>query len=159
MSFVVRQAMNPRRRVVKKPSILGRKNPRWNGGKTISRDGRVLIYSPDHPRPCSGRYVYRYRLKMEKKLGRILRRDEVVHHKDGNPSNDRIGNLQLLSAKEHNAISARTPLKCGWSRNFHRCTECLSTERKHKSKGLCTRCNDRKRWPRRQLKKGIICLK
>lgn len=65
-----------------------------------------MLHCDDHPFPSKGRYVYRYRLKMEKKLGRYLLPGEVVHHKNNNPSDDRLCNLEVLSIRAHNKISA-----------------------------------------------------
>lgn len=45
--------------------------------------------------------VYEHRLLMEKALGRKLRSGEVVHHIDGNPSNNSLNNLEILSNREH----------------------------------------------------------
>jgi hypothetical protein len=42
---------------------------------------------------------------VEKKLGRKLSSKERVHHKDGNPANNKLGNLQLLASQgAHNKI-------------------------------------------------------
>ena len=38
---------------------------------------------------------------MEEHLGRKLRSDEIVHHKDGNKLNNSIDNLELLTRAEH----------------------------------------------------------
>ena len=38
---------------------------------------------------------------MEQKIGRSLRHDEVVHHKDHNRSNNNLDNLELMSRSEH----------------------------------------------------------
>ena len=35
---------------------------------------------------------------MEKKIGRKLRKGEVVHHKDRNPKNNSLDNLELCSS-------------------------------------------------------------
>ena len=66
----------------------------WNGG-VVHSHGRVLLKSPDHPHADRG-YVFRYRLVMEGQLGRYLLPSEVVHHIDGDPSNDNVENLQLF---------------------------------------------------------------
>lgn len=57
-----------------------------------------------------GKRVHRH--LMEKHLGRKLRKDEHVHHRDGNKLNlglhaDGNWNLQVMGEKEHNAVSAR----------------------------------------------------
>lgn len=82
----------------------GSKNPKWKGGQTIDGQGRVYLRALGHPYANAWGYVYRYRIKMEKKLGRYLRPDEIVHHKDGNCSNDRLSNLELLDSSGHSTI-------------------------------------------------------
>ena len=41
---------------------------------------------------------------LEKKIGRKLRKDERVHHKDHNPKNNDPKNLELMTSKEHNIL-------------------------------------------------------
>ena len=45
-----------------------------------------------------------HRFVMEQHLGRHLTKDEVVHHIDGNPKNNSIDNLVVLSRSEHTKI-------------------------------------------------------
>lgn len=72
-------------------------HPRWNGGKYI-KNGYVFVLSPDHPnKNCHG-YIRLHRLLMEKKLGRFLKKTEVVHHVDGNKKNNNIENLYLFDS-------------------------------------------------------------
>ena len=80
----------------------GRFNRHWKGGEVTMPDGRVLIYAPEHPNcgPC-GLYVLRYRLVMEKHLGRYLTDLEIVHHKNGVVNDDRIENLEIMTQSEH----------------------------------------------------------
>ena len=47
---------------------------------------------------------HEHRVVMEEHLGRSLSPNEVVHHKDGNPQNNDISNLELLSRSAHIAI-------------------------------------------------------
>jgi DNA-binding transcriptional regulator YiaG len=41
---------------------------------------------------------------MVKYLGRPLADDEVVHHRDGDPFHNGLGNLQVLTRKEHRKL-------------------------------------------------------
>jgi hypothetical protein len=82
--------------------IRGDQNPNWKGGIIGDGNGRVLIYSPNHPRPSwGGMYVYRYRLVMEEHLGRVLGKDEIVHHINGIKDDDRLENLCVMSQSDH----------------------------------------------------------
>lgn len=76
------------------------KNPNWKGGKREDGHGYIYIYKPEHPRAVSG-VVYEHVLKIENKIGRYLFRDEVVHHKNGIKSDNRINNLKLMTRSEH----------------------------------------------------------
>jgi hypothetical protein len=44
---------------------------------------------------------------MEEHIGRKLKRDEVVHHIDGDKRNNVIENLQLMSLSEHSSLHLR----------------------------------------------------
>ena len=79
----------------------GKNSSAWKGGRTKDGDGYVLIYKPDHPYPNSHHYVYEHRLIMEKKLGRYLTNDEVVHHINGVKDDNREENLKLINKKTH----------------------------------------------------------
>lgn len=72
----------------------------WKGGRSKSGE-YVYIKSSDHPNAnCQG-YVFEHRLVMEKHLGRLLERNEEVHHKNQNKSDNRIKNLELVLQKAH----------------------------------------------------------
>jgi hypothetical protein len=74
----------------------GKKNSNWKGGKIIC-DGYRYIYNPNHPHATQMGYVTEHRLVMEQKLGRFLKHNELVHHKDGNKLNNKIDNLELCN--------------------------------------------------------------
>lgn len=76
-------------------------HPNWKGGITIN-EGRVFLYTPHHPYATQRGYVSEHRLVMEKYLGRYLKPEEVVHHKNRNSKDNRIENLELFkNNKEH----------------------------------------------------------
>lgn len=43
-----------------------------------------------------------YRSELERLLGRKLERTEVVHHKDGDHSNNKVNNLEVIDVADHN---------------------------------------------------------
>lgn len=74
----------------------GSGHPEWKGGIRIV-GGYRYIYSPDHPNKTKGDAVAEHRLVMEEKIGRYLERHEVVHHIDGNRTNNSPDNLVLFA--------------------------------------------------------------
>lgn len=74
--------------------MAAEKNPKWRGGRIVEK-GYVLIYMPEHENAKKG-YIAEHRHVLEQHLGRLLTQAEVVHHIDGNPKNNSLGNLMLL---------------------------------------------------------------
>lgn len=73
----------------------GSRNSSWKGGRRFDKSGYVLLHAPDHPDAASNGYIREHRLVMEKKLGRRLKKKEVVHHRDKNKQNNHPDNLSL----------------------------------------------------------------
>ena len=73
---------------------VGEKNGNWNGGRHVRPDGYVDVLARAHPNASRNR-VLEHRLVMEQRIGRLLKRQEVVHHVDENPSNNEPSNLWL----------------------------------------------------------------
>lgn len=71
--------------------------------KMVNDQGYVDLYGPD----LSKLYAkVEHRFLAEKKFGRPLEKNELVHHKDGNKTNNNIDNLQVVSKSEHGRIHA-----------------------------------------------------
>ena len=89
----------------------GGKNGNWKGG-VVMRRGYVAVKCPGHPRASEdGDYVPQHILAMERYLGRYLNYyglghpdNEVVHHINHNTLDNRIENLQLMKALQHNRL-------------------------------------------------------
>lgn len=67
--------------------------PRGSGSKTSK--GYILMYRPEHPHADMAGRVPHHRLVMEEYLGRYLRENENVHHKNGVRDDNRLENLEL----------------------------------------------------------------
>jgi hypothetical protein len=67
----------------------------WKGGVKRTSDGYMR-------RSYDDRYLHR--IVMEEYLGRKLKTSEFVHHINGNPSDNRIENLQVISNSEHRKL-------------------------------------------------------
>ena len=77
---------------------------RHNFGVKISNN-RVFILMPDHPNSNSENHIMQSHLVLEKKIGRFLKSEEVVHHKDHDTMNDNPDNLILCrDQSEHLSI-------------------------------------------------------
>lgn len=96
--------------------------------------------------PGRGRLL-RYRWIMEQELGRVLRSDELVHHLNGDPTDDRPTNLNLITRAEHlslhHADTMAAKRRYAWSCFEPCCVACGTTQRKHWGRGLCKRCYSR----------------
>ena len=99
----------------------------WNIKKIVSKGDYLYAIVPEHPKRTKNNYVLAHRVIVENFLGRLLNDDEVVHHINENKKDNRIENLQVLSASEHAKLHkseiGRTMLmiKCpGCGKIFHR---------------------------------------
>ena len=80
----------------------GKVSNNWRGGRNIIKSGYVKVYLPGNPHARPDGYALEHRIVLAGMLGRPLGRREVVHHRDGNPSNNDPANLELLASQsEH----------------------------------------------------------
>ena len=87
----------------------------WKGGRIVLPAGYVMVrIYPDDPFFCMSTkkmegtsYVLEHRYVMAKKLGRPLRDEETVHHKDGDKQNNAEDNLQLRLGRHGSGAAFR----------------------------------------------------
>jgi hypothetical protein len=81
-------------------SKKGEKANGWKGGRRKC-NGYILIHKPEHPNADLAGYVAEHRLIMSEHIGRKLEDYELVHHKNGIRSDNRLENLALLTYSNH----------------------------------------------------------
>lgn len=60
-----------------------------------------MAYAYKRLRRPGGGFIDEHRLVMERALGRVPRSDEIVHHKNEDPRDNRLSNLELTNRAEH----------------------------------------------------------
>lgn len=97
-----------------------------NGGRTTHSEGYPLVMKWGHPRANSRGYVYEHVLVTELKIGRYLKPQEVVHHIDGDKTNNDPENLFLCKDHlEHMKLhaEAKADAACG-NKDWRQCRFC-----------------------------------
>ncbi len=77
----------------------GNKHTQWQGGEIYRQNYYYLHNSLLDYRKKNKGYTKRARIIMERKIGRNLKKGEIVHHINGNKTNDKIENLYLFHNK------------------------------------------------------------
>lgn len=112
----------------------------WRGGFRMSAGYREL-FIPSHPNASTSGYVREHRYVMSEHIGRPIAPNEHVHHINGNKVDNRIENLQLMTASEHQRLHHGTHGR--WARSFDTCVQCGHSSSPHKARGMCNRCYPR----------------
>lgn len=85
--------------------VRGSRHHRWNPGRMLTEHGYVKVrVGKSHPLADPNGYAYEHHLVICSAIGRLLRPGEVVHHKNGDKTDNRLENLELVTRAEHNAI-------------------------------------------------------
>lgn len=88
----------------------GANNPFWKGGRYKDKaSGFIFAHQPDHPCANANGYVSEHRLIMEEKLGRSLKPNELVLHKNGKRDDNRLQNLQIVITGEPEGKEVQCP--------------------------------------------------
>lgn len=130
----------------------GSQHPLWRGGKTKHGEGYYLI-TIDSFEKGKRKRVLEHRFVMENHLGRKLGLNEVVHHKNGIRTDNRIENLEILEPSSHMSVHNMKRWDNYYSKP-QKCPKCkkmayvLSPNQKFL---VCANCEFRKhRYPKRK---------
>jgi len=89
----------------------GSKHPMWKGGKSLTGSKYILLRASLLSKEDRDKYgsmitkkntILEHRLVAAKKIGRPLTQFEIVHHLNGDKTDNRPENLIVLTRKEHN---------------------------------------------------------
>lgn len=112
-------------------TLRAEKHPNWKGGRYIDSSGYVQI------RLAPYKYEREHRVVMQQMLGRPLKDGEIVHHRNGDKTDNRQSNLELKTSSEHTrqhweeggqgafGQTARPPALCHPDRPHYAHTQCV----------------------------------
>lgn len=119
----------------------GENNPNWKGGRYIDKRGYVHLN-------MDGKDCYEHIILMEKFLGRKLKREEEIHHKDKNTSNNKLENLILCKSSSEHRRYDKGWWKQGrkWFKVCKKCNKILEVNKKNfyrrKNKKWVSKCKN-----------------
>lgn len=86
---------------IKSEARIGEKCWNWKGGRKHNKGGYVLILKRGYPGTDINGYILEHRYVMEQVLGRKLRENEIVHHKNEVKDDNRPENLYVEERGKH----------------------------------------------------------
>ena len=90
---------------IKRRQLGHQRGPNWKGGRWfLKKQQTEFTYAPWHPRARHNGGVPTYVLVAEEKLGRLLRKMEVVHHLDLDRTNNDETNLCVMLRMQHGLL-------------------------------------------------------
>ena len=90
-------------------SRSGESHPSWKGGRIPDGHGYIKIKKPNHPLSNKEGYILEHRFVAAEQWGIEAVRGMVVHHKDGNRSNNAIENLESMLKTKHMRLHIKKP--------------------------------------------------
>ena len=85
----------------------GSANGRYSDGLTITAEGYIKVKGGiSHPLADPNGYAYLHHLVVASSARGRPQSNEVIHHKDGNTTNNALENLEVLTRSEHSRIHA-----------------------------------------------------
>lgn len=128
----------------------------------------IFLYAPERPNHDKRGYVQLHRLIMEDIIGRYLTKEEVIHHIDGNRTNNFEENIELI---ENNRIHLYTKHNIGIDFTGRKCRVCNGVKTRirrengkpnwfgNKTDGfLCSSCYEKLRNKKRKKVNGIYII-
>lgn len=95
--------------------LKGEKNASWKSNKKVTNYGYIKVRCIDHPFKDCDDMIFEHRLVAEKYLlnennsieingKRYLKKEYIVHHKDGNRKNNNVDNLEIMLLSDHTKL-------------------------------------------------------
>ncbi len=78
----------------------------WVIEKVVSKGDYKYALVPTHPNSTNNGYVLEHRIIAENHLGRLLKKNEIVHHVNENKMDNRRKNLRVMTASSHATVHA-----------------------------------------------------